>query len=112
MDFSNSRSTSAHKAGSNGGDVAELVGAEPGSPNRDMTSDRVATFVRGATAQSAREIDALIRDLEGLRQKLVIDSNQLEQDLVEFTALNQSVINLTKIISDSVTRAKEPNAAS
>jgi predicted RNA-binding protein with PIN domain len=83
---------------------------EPAALTKDMTADRVTTFVRGAAVNSAREIDALIGDLEGLREKLVTDSGRIEQDVVEFAALNQSVINLTKIISDSVARAKDTNA--
>ncbi len=80
----------------------ELANArEATSPTKDMTADRVATFVRGATAHSAREIDALIGDLEGLREKLVADSSRIEQDVVEFAALNQSVINLTNTTSTS-----------
>jgi len=91
--------------------VPELDTHEVESPNRDIMADRVTTFVRGATAHSAREIDALINDLEGLREKLMADSSRIEQDVAEFGALNQSVINLTKIISDSVSRAKAPSKA-
>ena len=115
MDTSTLRSADKTKAA--GILSSELVGPELAnareatSPTKDMTADRVATFVRGATAHSAREIDALIGDLEGLREKLVADSSRIEQDVVEFAALNQSVINLTKIISDSVARAKAPSTA-
>jgi hypothetical protein len=42
---------------------------------------------------------------------MVTDSGRIEQDVVEFAALNQSVINMTKVISDSVARAKAPGAA-
>jgi hypothetical protein len=91
--------------------VAELTKPrEPAGLTKDTTADRVTTFVRGAAMSSAREIDALIGDLEGLREKLVTDSGRIEQDVVEFAALNQSVINLTKIISDSVARAKDTSA--
>jgi hypothetical protein len=82
---------------------------DPAIPNKEVIADRVTTFVRGATIHSVREIDSLISDLEGLREKLVSDSSRIEQDVMEFAALNQSVINLTKIISDSVSRAKAPN---
>jgi hypothetical protein len=92
--------------------VAELTNTqEEEGPNRHIIADRVTTFVRGATAHSAREIESLINDLEALREKLVADSSRLEQDVAEFAALNQSVISLTQIISDSVSRAKAPNTA-
>lgn len=116
MDSSNFRSSVAEKTKAAGNknfaavEVALADTLEASNPGRD-TADRVTTFVRGTTARSTREIDALINDLEGLRAKLVADSNQIEQDVVEFAALNQSVINLTEIISDGVARAKAPSIA-
>jgi hypothetical protein len=77
-------------------------------PSRD-TAERITMFVRGAAAHSTREIDALINDLESLREKLLVDSERIERDVVEFAALNRSVINLTEIISDGVSRAKAPS---
>lgn len=117
MESSTLHSMTADKAPVSGSHSTESVGADEGDVReasglkKDLTADRVTTFVRGATTHSAREIDALINDLEGLREKLVTDSSRIEQDIVEFAALNQSVINLTKIISDSVARAKAPSAA-
>ena len=116
MDSSTLHSAVAEKTKAAGANKTASLGTELADTGeavslKDMTADRVTTFVRGTTAHSAREINDLISDLEALREKLVTDSSRIEQDVVEFAALNQSVINLTKIIADSVARAKTPGAA-
>jgi hypothetical protein len=71
-------------------------------------ADRVNVYLRGISENSTDEIDALVSDLSALRQKLVDDGSKIEQDLTDFAALNQSVLSLTKIISESVAQVKEP----
>jgi hypothetical protein len=41
-----------------------------------------------------------------LREKLLADGNRVERDIVEYAALSQSVIEMTKIISESMTQVK------
>ena len=57
---------------------------------------------------SMREIDSLIGELRRLRGKLHTDGDRIQRDIEEYAALNQQVMQLTEIISDSV--AKLPNA--
>jgi hypothetical protein len=81
-------------------------------PHQDTTSnttvDRVNEFLRGISENSTGEIDALISDLSVLRLKLVTDGSKIEQDVTDFAALNQSVLSLTKIVSEGVAQVKEP----
>ena len=51
---------------------------------------------------STREIDSLMSELKALRQKVVIDGDRVERQLAEYAELNQSVTQLTKIISDGL----------
>jgi hypothetical protein len=90
---------------------------EPDQPNKspqvatpNTAADRVNGYLRGISENSTDEIDALISDLSALRQKLVTDGSRIEQDLTEFAALNQSVLSLTKIVSESVAQVKAPQA--
>ena len=76
------------------------------TPN--TAAERVSLYLRDVSGHSTDEIDSLIRDLNLLRQRLVADSSRIERDLLEFATLNDSVISLTKIVSDGVTHVKEP----
>jgi hypothetical protein len=77
--------------------------AEGGS---EITAINLNTFMRRMSADSVREIDGLIDHLQTLRKKLLGDGDRVERDIVEYTAMGQSVAQLTKIVSDSVSRLK------
>ena len=61
-----------------------------------------------ASKNSTGEIDGFIDELQRLRGKLQTDSDRIRRDIEEYTTLNQQVMQLTEIISDSV--AKLSNA--
>lgn len=86
--------------------VQQNKSTQDASPNRGTTADRVSLYLRGISENSTDEIDALISDLRGLREKLVADGIRIEQDLVDFDTLNQSVIRLTEVVSQSVAQVK------
>ncbi len=69
-------------------------------------------LLRRVSANSTSEIDILISELRLLREKLAADSQRLERDIVDYAALSQSVIEMTKIITDSMLQVKKlPSAA-
>jgi hypothetical protein len=78
----------------------------PAISNNVLTADRVSMYVRVISKHSTDEIDALINDLRGLRQKLVHDGSRIEQDVMDFAAFNQSVIKLTEAVSEGVAQVK------
>lgn len=80
-------------------------------PGVELTAKSVSAYLHGISAHSCSEIDALINDLCGLREKLVTDGDRIERDVVEFATLNQSIIKLTEVIVDSVTHVKSPSIA-
>jgi hypothetical protein len=51
---------------------------------------------------SMGEIDILIVELKALHKKLRTDGDRIQRDIEEHTRLSQEVMQLTKIISDSV----------
>jgi hypothetical protein len=68
----------------------------------EMSANTLSTLLGRVSGSSTREIDDLIRALQTLREKLQVDGNRVQRDIVEYAELNQSVIQLTKIISESV----------
>jgi hypothetical protein len=85
--------------GSNNG---EQVEADEPAP----AADQVTMVLRGISASSSGEIDALVTDLQGLRDRLVDDGARVEKNIIAFATLNQSVIQLAKLIADSIAQVK------
>ena len=56
----------------------------------------------GRQAASTREIENLTGDLQALRKKLDTDGDRIQRDIAEYGELAQQVMQLTKIISESV----------
>jgi chemotaxis protein histidine kinase CheA len=100
------------------GNIRELVRRDSpairhGDPDGELAANSLSSLLRRVSANSAREIDNLIGELRILRDKLQADSTRVEREIVEYAALSQSVIQLTKIIADGVTQVKKvPDAPS
>jgi hypothetical protein len=91
-------------------DATTLRQAESDS---ELAANNLSTLLRRVSAHSTREIDLLISELRTLRDKLHADGNRVEREIVEYAALSQSVIQLTKIIADGVMQIKKvPDAPS
>lgn len=96
----------------NGADQAQVDRPTMDLPSEsELTADRVSTYLTQVSATSCGEIDCLIGDLRGLREKLAADGSRIEHDIVEFAALTQSVVKLTEVVSDSVAQVKAPRLA-
>src|SRR5262249_30137630 len=59
-------------------------------------------LVSGISVRSIQEIDHLIDGLRGLRQKLNSDGDLLHRAITQHATFSQSVIELTKIVSDGM----------
>lgn len=68
----------------------------------DMSVSRLGSLLRRVSGNSTREIDTLIGELQTLREKLETDSRRLQTDISEYASLSQQVLQLTRIISESV----------
>ena len=68
----------------------------------ETTANHLSTLLEQVSGTSTKEIDNLIGDLQALRKKLQADSNRIQRDIAEYASLSQSVMQLTKIVSDSV----------
>ena len=54
------------------------------------------------SGQSLYEVDHLIEGLQGVRQRLDDDGDRLRRDIVQYAVFSQSIVELTKIVSDGV----------
>lgn len=95
------------------GNIGELVRLDSTDfreavSDSELAADNLRTLLYRVSGTTTREIDNLISELSTLRERLQADANRVQRDVVEYAALSQSVIQLTKIISEGVTRVKKP----
>ncbi len=64
--------------------------------------ENLANFLGQVSKTSMGEIDNLISELQTLRRKLQTDGDRIQRDITAYADLNQQVMQLTNIISDSV----------
>ena len=121
MNFARNRGTTENEKPAEAeieGNIRELVRRDPTAlrqPGGDSetAANSLTNLLRRVSGTSAREIDNLISELQTLREKLQADGSRVERDIVEYAALSQSVVQLTKIIADGVTQVKKvPDAPS
>jgi len=62
-----------------------------------------SSLVSGISVRSINEIDHLIDGLQALREKLNIDGDRLYRAITQHATFSQSVVELTKIVSDGMT---------
>jgi hypothetical protein len=95
-----------------GGNRAQNGTAAHDVPSADeLTAENLSKYLQRTSAISCEELDALIRALHRLREKLVGDCGRIEQGIIEFTTLNQSVLKLTRVVSDGVDHVQAPSRA-
>jgi hypothetical protein len=94
------------------GNIRELVRRDntairQAASESEAAANNLSTLMRRVSGTSTREIDNLISELRILREKLQADGSRVQRDIEDYAALNQSVIQLTKIISDGMTHVRE-----
>jgi hypothetical protein len=100
------------------GKIHELVRRDSNAVRRadnggEGAARSLSDMLRRVSVNSTTEIDNLIGELQLLREKLVADGSRVERDIVEYAALSQSVVDMTRIITESMTQVKKlPTAPS
>ena len=82
------------------------------SNETEVASIEASSLVSQISGQSIREIDHLIEGLEGVRKKLGDEGDRIQHDIGEYGTFSQSIIELTKIVSEGMTFIKAPVSAS
>ena len=72
----------------------------------DDTGDHALNFIGLVALESTREIDRLIDDLRRLCGKLEDEGNRVQHDVADYTSLSQSVVQLTRMVSHSMTHVR------
>ena len=103
-----STSTSAHTVPAIEMDMRDLLRAKRARlPNESKESKETGndfpSMISQIAGQSVHEIDYLIEGLRGVRKKLDKDGDRLQLEIEQYTAFSQSIIQLTKIVSDGMT---------
>jgi len=78
-----------------------------GGNDNDAFVANLPTLVAEALEISTGEIDHLIDELQTLREKLLDDSDRIQTDIAKHAALSEQVMQVTKIVSDSVHKLPE-----
>jgi hypothetical protein len=73
-------------------------------------SEQIFSLMGRVTLESTLEIDRLIDDLSKLRRKLEDEGNRVQRDLADHASFSQSVVQLTKIVSDSMAHVKRDSS--
>ncbi|MGA8653493.1 MAG: hypothetical protein WB677_23275 [Xanthobacteraceae bacterium] len=86
-------------------DMSDLLRAKKArlsNESKEIGND-FSFLVSQISNQSVHEIDHLIEGLQGVRNKLDNDGDRLQREIEQYTAFSQSIIQLTKIVSDGMT---------
>ena len=79
------------------------------SNDGEKSPGNIGDLLDQVSKKSVGEVDGLIGELRQLRGKLEADGVRIKRDIQEYEILSQQVMQLTKIISDSVaTLSKAP----
>ena len=68
----------------------------------ERSGEHLGNLLRQVSKASMGEIESLIIELKTLHKKLQTDGDRIQRDIAEHADLSQQVMQLTKIISDSV----------
>jgi len=63
----------------------------------------LASMISQISFRSIQEIDHLISGLQGIRQKLDDDGDRIQRQIGQYVSFSQSIVDLTKIVSDGMT---------
>jgi hypothetical protein len=84
------------------GTITTKPGRQTESNAGEMSGEHLGTLLRQVSKTSIGEIDGLIVELKTLHKKLQTDGERIQRDIAEHAELSHQVMQLTRIISDSV----------
>jgi hypothetical protein len=86
-------------------DTAALRG--PSEPDGAVVANNIGSLLQRVSGQSVQEIDSLIAELQTLRERLRLEGERVQRDIVEYASLSQAAMQSTRIIADSLTHWKK-----
>ena len=80
------------------------------APRRRSTNTDIGSMVQQVSDGTVRTIDTVIAELQHRREAILGESQRMHQEIVAYAKLNQSTVDSTRIISDSLANlAKLPD---
>ena len=68
----------------------------------EASPENLNSLLGKVSETSMHGIDSLIDELHALRSKLQSDSDRIQRDIAKYAAVSEQVMQMTKIIADSV----------
>ena len=93
-------------------DMRNLLRARKANGSAEVSYDseernvELASMISQISFQSVQEIDHLISGLQGIRHKLDDDGDRIQRQIGQYVSFSQSIVDLTKIVSDGMTAIK------
>ena len=75
-----------------------------------MATNNISALLQRVADSSVAEIDRLMSELQTLRDLLHSEGARVQRQIAAYGHLNQSVVQSTKIISESLAKWKNKNA--
>ncbi|MFZ2080336.1 MAG: hypothetical protein WAV38_27545 [Xanthobacteraceae bacterium] len=72
------------------------------SNDSEMQAGNLSDLLNQVSQNSTSEIDSLIGEFQRLRGKLQTDSEHIRREIEKYAELSQQVMQVTKVISESV----------
>jgi hypothetical protein len=72
------------------------------SNHGEISGEHLGNLLRQVSMASVGEVEGILSELQTLRRKLQTDGDRIQRDIMIHAELSQQVMQLTKIISDSV----------
>ena len=101
------------------GDIRDFVRRDASALRRqpehdgEMVAGNISSLLQRVAANSVQEIDRLIADLQILRDRLQLEGERVQREIVEYATLSQAAMQSTKIITESLSHWKRvPDAPS
>jgi hypothetical protein len=82
----------------------------PSQADGETAPESLNSLLGKALETSAHKIDNLIDELHTLRGRLQNDSDRIQRDIAKYAALSEQVMQITRIISDSVKKLPDTSS--
>lgn len=91
------------------GEIREFVRrdlvARPAEPT-ELPTDKLSSLIDRVTDMSIKEIEALITELQSVRDFLKTEGERVQRELTGYAQVNQAAVATVKIVTDSVSQWK------
>jgi hypothetical protein len=99
------------------GEISELVrrnvvGLRANPNDGRVAADNINSLVQRVSESAVQEIDQLINELQISRERLHLEGEKVQRVLVEYATLSQSMLQMTKLVTENLSQLKRvPDAA-